>query len=101
MHGLVEELESLDVLDGTECRLGVLEDDERLALRLQVGLGDNINNLSIFGEDGMQRFLERLGLNALLEVANIDTGKKYDAVSLNRSRLPRFSQDMLVRVGVQ
>lgn len=65
LHGLIEELEALDLLDGLEGGLGLVEDDEGLALGLQVGLGDNVDDVTILGEDGGQSFFERLGLHAL------------------------------------
>jgi hypothetical protein len=72
LHGLFEELKAIDLLDG-RCRgLGTLEDDKGLALGLHVGLSDDVDNIAELGEDGAQRFLERLGLDALLEVAHVD-----------------------------
>ena len=73
LHGLVKELEAVGFVDGLLGRLGVLEDDEGLALGLQVRLGDDFDDVAILGEDSLQRGLERLGLHALLEVAHIDT----------------------------
>ena len=73
VHGLVKELEAVGLVNGLLGRLGLLEDDESLALGLQVGLGDDVDNGSILGEDSLQRGLQRLGLDALLEVAHINT----------------------------
>lgn len=72
-HGLLEELEALDLVDGLCSGLWVFKDDKGLALGLEVRLGDNVDNLSIVGEDGGQGLLEGLGLDPFFEVANIDT----------------------------
>lgn len=73
LHGLVEELEALDLLHGAQGGLGAVEDDEGLALSLQVRLGDDVDDVAILGEDGLKRCAQRLGLNALLEVAHVHT----------------------------
>lgn len=72
LHGLVKELEAVGFVNGLLGRLGVLEDDESLAFGFQVRLGDDVDDVAILGEDNLQRGLERLGLDALLEVAHID-----------------------------
>lgn len=72
MHRLLEQLEALHLLDGGQRRLGLIEDDEGLALGLEVRLGHNVDHVAILGEDGVQRLLERLRLDALLEVAHVD-----------------------------
>lgn len=41
-HGLVEDVEAIDFLDSAGCRVDVIEDDESLALGLEVGLCDNL-----------------------------------------------------------
>lgn len=73
LHGLVEEVEALDFLYGLQGGLGLLEDDEGLALSLQVGLGDDVDDGAVLGEDGVEGGLERLRLDALLEVAHVNT----------------------------
>jgi hypothetical protein len=72
LHRLFEELEALNVVDGRLCRLGLVEDDKGLALGLEVGLGHDVNHVAILGEDGAQGLLERLGLDALLEITDVD-----------------------------
>lgn len=74
LHWLVEELETLDLVDRLLCRLRVVEDDEGLTLRLQVCLGDDINHFAILREDDIQCILEDLWLDALFEVADVDAG---------------------------
>ncbi len=76
LHGLVEELEALDVVDGGEGGLGGVEDDKSLALGLEVRLGDDVNHVAILGEDGAQGLFKRLGLDALLEVADVHSTRK-------------------------
>lgn len=72
LHRLFEELEALNLVDGRLCRLGLVEDDKGLALSLEIGLGHDVNHVAILGKDGVQRLLERLGLDALLEITNVD-----------------------------
>lgn len=71
LHGLVEELEALDLLDGLERCLGLVEDDEGLPLRLQVGLGHDVDDVAVLGKHGRQRLLERVGFHALLQIAHV------------------------------
>lgn len=73
LHGLVEEVEALDLLDGLQGGLRLFKDDEGLALGLQVGLGDDVDDGAVFGEDGVEGGLEGFGLDALFEVAHVDT----------------------------
>lgn len=72
-HGLLEQLEALEFIDGSLSRLGFVKDHKGLALGLEVGLGDDINHIAVFGEDGAQGVLEGLWLDALLEIAYIDS----------------------------
>jgi len=80
LHGLVKELEALDVVDGGEGGLGGVEDNKGLALGLEVRLGDNVNHVAILGKDGAQGLLERLGLDALLEVADVHPARESDTM---------------------
>lgn len=100
VHGLVEEVEALDFLDGLEGRLGVLEYDEGLALGLQVRLGDDVDDGAVLGEDGVEGDLQGIRLDALLEVAHVDT------VFQEKSRFTLAKQNPLTKprsvcVGVQ
>lgn len=72
-HGLLKQLEALEIVDGSLSRLGLVKDHKGLALGLEVGLGDDINDISVLGEDGAQGLLEGLWLDALLEIAYIDS----------------------------
>lgn len=72
-HGLLKQLEALKFLDGGLGRLGLVKDHKGLALGLEIGLGDDINHIAVLGEDGAQGLLERLWLDALLEIAYIDS----------------------------
>lgn len=72
LHRLVEELEALDVLDGSLGSLGRVENDKGLALGLEVCLGDDIDHVAILGKDGAQGLLEWLGLDALLQVTDVN-----------------------------
>lgn len=76
LHRLVEQREALHLLDGRQGRLGLVEDHKGLALGLEVRLGHNVDHAAIFREDGAQRLLERLWLDALLEVAHVDPAKR-------------------------
>jgi hypothetical protein len=72
LHRLLEKLKALNLVDGCLCRLGLVEDDKGLALGLQVGLGHDVDHVAILGEDGAQGLLERLGLDALLQIPDVD-----------------------------
>jgi hypothetical protein len=62
----------VDVLDGSLGSLGRIENDEGLALGLEVRLGDDIDHVAILGEDGAQRLLEGLGLDALFQITDVN-----------------------------
>ena len=81
MHGLLEELEPLHFFDGELGRLGVVEDDEGLALRAEVGLGDDVDDVPVLGEDLAEGLLQPFDLDPLLEVLYIDTLRKRSANS--------------------
>lgn len=72
LHGAVEQLEALDVVDGLLGAVGVGEDDEGLALGLEVGLGYDVDDLAILGEELLQGLGELGDLDRLLEVADVD-----------------------------
>lgn len=72
-HRLIKEREPVDLVDGFLRGGGAVEHDKRLALGFEVRLGDDVNDLPEFGKDGAQRFGKRFGLDALLEVLDIDS----------------------------
>lgn len=47
-HRLLEELEALDLLDGALGGFYFVEDDESLALGLEVRLGDEVDDIAVF-----------------------------------------------------
>lgn len=72
VHGLLEQLEALDLVDSGLGGFRLVEDDKGLALGLEVGLGDDVDDVAVLGEDGAQGLLEDVGLDALFEVAHVD-----------------------------
>ena len=95
MNWLPKELEAIDLLGGFVGGFGVLEDDEGLALGLEIRLGYDVKNIPILGEDCLQSLLERLWLDALLEIADVDAIQ----LGLATNACPSFQRE--VRVGVQ
>ena len=79
MHGLAENLEALDLLNRVGGRLCVLKDDKSLSFSLQVRLGDDLENISILGEDGGEGRFQGVNLDALLEVADVDSVQEWSA----------------------
>lgn len=53
MDGLVEEFEALCFFDSLRRGLGLVEHDEGLALRFEVGLGDDVDDVPVLGVDGV------------------------------------------------
>lgn len=79
-HGLAVQLESVDFVDGILSRLDAVKDDESLSFALQTGLGNNVDNGSIFFEDLAQR-LDQLGdLDALRQVPGLDDATVSSAI---------------------
>ena len=73
VHGFIEELEALKFLDRLESRVLGVEHDKSLTLGLQVLLCNDINDISILGEERLEHLLERLWFDALFEVAHVDS----------------------------
>lgn len=88
-HRLLKQIKPLQVGNRTLRRLGVIEDDEGLALRAEVRLGDYVDDIAVLCEDVAQGLLEGLGLDALFEV--LDVYPKAERVSLM----------LAIHVGVQ
>ena len=72
-HLLSKQLKVLHILDGLCRALRVVEHDERLAFALERALCDDVEDCAIFGEDLLQRFDELRDLDALFEVADLET----------------------------
>lgn len=71
-HRFVEQFETIDLVNRTCGRFDIVEDNECLTFRLQVGLGDDFEDVSIFREDLLQRFFELIDLDALLEISDLN-----------------------------
>lgn len=85
LHRFLKELEALNIIEGLLGTLDIGEYDECLALRLQVRLGHDVDDLAIFGEELAQSLDQLRDLDPLFEVAHVQS----------RAALAR------VRVGVQ
>lgn len=73
LDGLVEELEPINLLNSASCAFGIIEDDEGLALGLQVLLSHDIDDVAKLREHCPQGFRQSLELDALFQVLYIDT----------------------------
>lgn len=73
LHLLAEQLEALHLIDGLLRALDGVEDDERLALGLEVRLGHDVDYGAVFREQLAQRLDELRRLDALFEVARVYT----------------------------
>lgn len=71
LHGFVKQVEVLELLDGARSRLYRVKDDEGLALRLEVLGGADVEDGAIFLEDLAQCVLQRVELDALLQVFDL------------------------------
>ena len=71
-HGLPEELEALNLGDSLLGVLWLLEDNECLALALDIFLGDDIRDGTELGEDGSEGLGQRLELDALFQILDVD-----------------------------
>jgi hypothetical protein len=71
LHWFVEQLEPLDLLDGSQGRLRALKDDEGLALGFEIRLRDDVDDGPIFGKDGLQRLPKLFGFDALFQISNV------------------------------
>lgn len=65
----------MDVVNGLLGALNRVEDYERLALGLEIGLGHDVDDLAILGEEFRQGLGELWDLDRLLEVADIHARK--------------------------
>ena len=71
LHRLAKKVETLHILDTLLRALHIIKHNERLAFRLQVCLGDYIDDLAIFGEQLFEGIDKLAGLDALFEVADV------------------------------
>lgn len=93
LHRLVKQLKALNLFDRLLRALNTIKHDERLTLRLQVRLCDDIDDLAILGEEFGQSFFELRDFDVLFEVADVDTGE--------HGLVGAQNQRARVRVGVQ
>lgn len=71
LHGLAIHLEPIHLLHGLQRRLLTVEHNESLALALQAGFSDDVDDGPIVRENGRERLLERIDLDAFLEVVDL------------------------------
>lgn len=71
-HGLVVEREALHLANGIGGRRHVLEDDPSLAFVLERLEGQHIQNLPELREHGVQRLLQFVELDFLVQVVDVD-----------------------------
>lgn len=65
-HGLLEEIEAIDILNSAGSGVDVVKDDEGLAFSFEVGLCDDLYNGAIFREDLLQGMLQLFDLDSLI-----------------------------------
>ena len=70
-HRLIKEVEPIDLINGIRSRLNAVEDDKCLALGLQIGLRDDVNDVAIFREDFLKRFFQLVDFDSFFEVADL------------------------------
>ena len=71
-HGLIEKVEAVDFIDRASGGFHVVEHNERLALGLQVGLRDDLDDVAIFREDLVQCDLQLVDFDSFFQVTNLD-----------------------------
>jgi hypothetical protein len=72
-HGLVEQIEALQRIDGILRGIDRVEDDERLAFGFEILLGDNVDDFAEFAENVAQRGGQRGDFDAFVEVSDLLT----------------------------
>lgn len=73
LHRLLEELESVDLLDRILGALQVVKDHEGLALGLEILLGYNVDDIAKLGEDDPQLVDDGFDLDPFFEILHVDT----------------------------
>ena len=68
---LSPQLEAIHLLSGRRRGVLAVEDDEGLALALQAALSNDLDDLAIVLEDGVENLLEVVDLLALVEVVDL------------------------------
>lgn len=65
-HRFLKQFEPINFLNSVRSGLNIVEDDEGLALGLEVGFGDYLDDGAIFGEELFERFFEVVDFDAFL-----------------------------------
>ena len=73
LHGLIKQLKALHLLDRLLRALYRIKDDKRLSLGFQIRLGHDVDYGAVFREELCESFFQLLGLDALFEVARVDS----------------------------
>lgn len=71
-HRFIKEVEAVDFVNRAGGGFHVVEHNERLALGLQIGLRDDLDNVAIFREDLVQSDLQLIDFDSLFQVADLD-----------------------------
>lgn len=72
VHRLIEQIESLNILDCLCCGSWIFEDYESLSFPLQTALGYDVEDGAIFAEDLAQVFNQIGDLDALFKIADLE-----------------------------
>jgi hypothetical protein len=94
-HRLIKQIETLYLIDRLLRAFYAVENDESLAFGFEVCLCDDVNDFAVFGEEFCESFFELLDLDALFEVADVDSMKYGERLVDGKGR------GAGVRVGVQ
>lgn len=70
-HGLVEEIEPLNLVYSERRGLHTVENDECLPLCFQVLLGDDVDDVAIVAENVAKSLLQLFDFDALFEVSDL------------------------------
>lgn len=73
IHLLAEQIKTAEFVDGILRRLLAVVDDKGLAFALQALFRNDVDNVTIFGEDLAQGVNKRLNLDSLIEIFDVDT----------------------------
>lgn len=70
-HRLIEELEPLHLFYRPGSSSRIIEDDESLAFGFEVGLGDEVDDITVLGEYFAEGFFELVDLYSLFEILDL------------------------------